>query len=103
MIKKNLFRLFFLFCSVVILIHLFEQIPSHIFSLDTLIQLGLLMISLELMIHLKIKSSNETPDQITLNSKTSDRSVEYQHHPFLWSKIGLSTVSLAYLTQILMI
>ena len=105
MIKKNMFRLFFLLCSVVIIIHLLKLTPQQILSLNTLAQLGFLLISLELTINLKIKNSTHHTEKDAENIEISSNAhlTPQKDYPFHWSKIGLGTVSLAYLTQMLIV
>lgn len=86
-------KFFFFLCSIFIIINLFEISQSNLLSLDALIQLGLLMLTLELAIYMKPMPTTIQEHQPTqLETKP-------KKYAFYFSKIGITSLMFGYMIQ----
>ena len=105
MIKLRFIQFLLLLCSVSLTIQLFDMFKHQGMNLDLLIYLGLLMISLELMLHFKsnahesLRPSNSVSATSSASPLHIQENTQNQSHHFNWSKIGLGTAAISYLIQ----
>lgn len=86
-------KCFFFLCSILVMINLVEISKTHLFSLDALIQFGLLMLTLELAIHIKptpIIIQEHQPKQFEIKPKK---------YAYYFSKIGVTSLIFGYMVQ----
>lgn len=90
MTQIHLFKIFFLTASVLVLTQLLQMISLQQYSFDTLFQIGLFLVLIELGLKIKpaIKSEKTTRKSKNISAKSSQTS-----YPFHLSKIGLGTIA----------
>ena len=86
--------------SALIFINLLEVSQTHLFSLDTLVQFGLLMITLELAFKIVCPKSSLKKHKSANTNNTQNNT---QNYSFVLSKVGVSSVLIGFLLQTLTI
>lgn len=90
MTQIHFFKIFFLAAALLVLTQFLQMLSLQHYSFDTLFQLGLFLVLIELGLKIKpaIKSESATPKVISNSNKDDQR-----YYPFHLSKIGLGTIA----------
>ena len=99
MIRDYAFRLFFLICAAIILVHLFEMDRTQLFSFNSAILLGVLMLCVELSLKLKLNPPPLTFNQPKKIRTISTASSDPTRYSYLGSKIGCMTIVASYILE----
>lgn len=101
MIKIYLIKAFFFLCSIILSMNLYQiWLNQQLFSLQTLTQMGLLSITLEFMLNLKVNGTT-LPEPSASGQVAVSQPTNNSRYAFDGSKIGLGAVCLGYLLQML--